>query len=304
MKQVFYTLTISILLTSCATIVNQQHKYVTVHTTEPSSIILGQDTINTIDNKAHLRVQRKDELLSIVATTDSLTKSVSIEPKKSIMYWSNILFNCGIGMLVDMNNPKRYAYPDKIYINSADAKDSYSIYGQASNKGELYLHFSLPSINHFLMTTENEGTKAKMGIGGVTLGLDYYHSAKQFVHFGLSAFYGGISNRKNDSHLEYLSSAYISLSNNHKIGRFSIGYGLSFAENIYSKLTWFFWFIPEEWESHNALGLIFPSYFQLGEHFNIGLIYRPTFYRPNMTDKFAYEHLISIDFAWKVRVKK
>lgn len=53
-----------------------------------------------------------------------------------------------------------------------------------------------------------------------------------------------------------------------------------------------------------ALGFVFPTYFQFGEYFSVGVIYRPTFYRPDLTDKFAYEHLISVDFAWKIRLKK
>jgi len=50
MRQTLYILTVSILLTSCATIMNQSHKNVTIYTTEPSKIILNRDTINTIDN--------------------------------------------------------------------------------------------------------------------------------------------------------------------------------------------------------------------------------------------------------------
>lgn len=106
-----------------------------------------------------------------------------------------------------------------------------------------------------------------------------------------------------------MSSRYASISNNHKLGTFSLGYGLS-----YSKNTWDFRYYdkfdapPPTREpikkSSNAIGLIFPTYLQLGEHFNVGVIYRPTFYRPKLNDKFKYEHLISIDFAWKIRVKK
>ena len=306
MKQIFYTLIASIFLTSCATIVNQPYKYVTVHTTKPSNIIFKHDTINAIDNKVHLKVERKNESLSIVTTTDSLVKSIRIEPKSSIMYWSNICFNYGIGMLVDMNNPKRYSYPNKIYINSADTSGNYSIYGQANNKGELYLHLSLPLINSSLIMPENEEAKVKMGIGGITIGLDYYHSKKQYIHLGFSGLSGG-SSLKN-SELETLSSNYLAVSNNHKIGRFAIGYGLSFAKNTWEKYSispWFF-FVPIKIfeKSHYTLGIMFPSYFQLGEYFNIGVVYRPTFYRPNMANKFVYEHLISIDFALKIRLKK
>jgi hypothetical protein len=298
-------------MTSCATIFNSPYKHVTIHTTEPSKIIYNQDTINTIDNKTHLIVERNWETLNIVATTDSITKSIRIGAKNSIMYWSNIMFNYGLGMLVDMENPKRYSYPDKIFINSTDATGRYSHFGQANNSGELYLHLSLPMINPFRMAVENEEIKSMTGFFGITIGFDYYHSKDQFVHFGISGLSGGISLKKRggsyNDELESLTSEYISLSNNHKIERFSIGYGLSCAKNTctHSKLSWFFGFPFDRVEkSHYALGMVFPIYYQIGEYFNFGVVYRPTFFRPNMANMFVYEHLISIDFAWKIRLMR
>lgn len=106
---------------------------------------------------------------------------------------------------------------------------------------------------------------------------------------------------------ELMSSRYASVSNNHRLGRFSFGYGLSYSKNTWD-YRYYDRFDPPPLarepikRSHNAFGLVFPTYFQLGEQFNIGVIYRPTFFRPTMTYKFAYEHLISIDFAWKIRL--
>ncbi len=292
---------------------NQSHKDITIYTTEPSKIILNRDTINTIDNKATLKVERKKEVLNVTASTDSLTKTIEVEPKNSFMYWSNIFGNYGIGMLVDRNNPKRYTYPQRIYINSTDTISRYYRYSQANKKGELHLHISLPHINSLNLTPENEGAKSNTGFWGLTIGLDYYHSKNQFLNIGISGvsdFFVPFPAAVDISgEYELMSSRYGSISNNHRLGRFSLGYGLSYAKN-----TWDFRYYdrfdppPPTREpvkkSSNAFGLIFPTYFQLGEHFNIGVTYRPTFYRPRMTDKFKYEHLISIDFAWKIRLKK
>ena len=300
-------------MTSCATIINQPHKNITVYTTQPSEIILGKDIIKTTENKANLKVERKKETLVIVANTDSLTKTFNVEPKNSFMYWSNIFCNYGVGMFVDRNNPKRYTYPQRIYLNSTDTIGRYYKYGQANNKGELYLHLSLPYINSFHLTPENEATKTNTGFWGLTIGIDYYHSKNQFVNLGISGvsdFFVPVPAAVDISgEYELMSSRYISLSNNHRINRFTVGYGLSYARN-----TWDFRYYgrfdppPPSREpvkkSHSAIGLIFPTYFQMGEYFNIGLVYRPTFYRPNLTNKFKYEHLISIDFAWEIRLKK
>lgn len=300
-------------MTSCATIMNQSHKNITVHTTERSEIIYKKDTIETFDNKANLTVERKKESLEIVASTDSLTKSIEIKPRNSFMYWSNIFCNYGVGMLVDRKNPKRYSYPQRIYINSDDTVSRYFKYGQSNNKGELNLHVSLPHINSFHLTPENEGTKTNTGFWGLAFGLDYYHSRNQFLNVrvsGVSDFFLPFPAAVDISgEYELMSSIYFSLSNNHRLGRLTLGYGLSYGRN-----TWDYRFYdrfdpppptrdPVK-KSSTAFGLFFPTYFQLGEHFNIGVVYRPTFYRPNRIEKFKYEHLISIDFAWKIRLKK
>ena len=107
---------------------NQSHKSITIYTTEPSKIILNRDTMNTIDNKVNLKVERKKEPIKITASTDSLTKEFEVEPKNSFMYWSNIVFNYGIGMLVDKQNPKLYSYTQRIYINSTDTISRYYKY--------------------------------------------------------------------------------------------------------------------------------------------------------------------------------
>lgn len=300
-------------MTSCATFNNQPHKNLTIYTTIPSKIIFDGDTIKTIDNKAHLRVERSKEPISFIATTDSLTKTIQVKPQNSFMYWGNIFCNGGIGMLVDRKNPKRYTYPQRIYINSADTISRYFRYEQADNKGELQLHFSLPHINSFNLTPENEGAKINTGFLGLSIGLDYYHSKNQFVNLGISGVLDDFVPFPAPAdyisgEYEFMSSRYISLSNNHRLKLFTIGYGLSYARN-----TWDFIYCDQfdqppptrepVKKRSNALGLIFPTYFQLGEHFNIGVVYRPTFYRPNMTEEFKYEHLISIDFAWKIRLK-
>ncbi len=300
-------------MTSCATIINQPYKSITIYTTEPTDIILNKDTVKTINNEARLKIARKKEPLIITAHTDSLSKTFSVKPKNSCWYWGNIFCNYGIGMLVDRNNPKRYTYPKRIYLNSTDTIDKYYTYRPFNNKGELYLHISLPHINSFYLIPENEEPKINTGFFGLTIGVDYYHSRYQFVNFGISAvsdFFLPVPAPIDISgEYELMSSRYISLSNNYKIKRFTVGYGLSYAKN-----TWDFRYYdrfdppPPTREpvkkSNHAFGLIFPIYFQLGEFFNIGVVYRPTFYRPNVTEKFEYEHVISLDFAWKIILKK
>lgn len=140
---------------------------------------------------------------------------------------------------------------------------------------------------------------------GAAIGLDYYYSKNKFINLEVSTasdFYGSLPLKLflifKKRHDEVMSSNYISLSNNYKFKRFTFGYGLSYARNYWElRIEW-----PRKIKNNIALGLVFPIYFQAGDFFNIGVVYKPTFYRPNATDKFLYEHLISVDFAWKIKL--
>lgn len=311
MKHILIISVISFLFTSCASIINLPWTNTSIFTTEPSIIIAGKDTVRTRNNKARLGIERKKEPLEITAKTDSLEKKVSIAYKNSFAYYSNIFCNYGLGMLVDRANPKRYSYPQRVYLNSADTIGNYSCYGPANNKGELLLHVSLPHINSFYLVPENEDVKASVGFWGISIGLDYYHCKDQFINCsvaGVSDFFVPFPAAIDISgEYELMSSRYLSISNNHKIKRFSVGYGLSYVRNTWD-FRYYDWLDPEPptrepiKKSNNAIGFIFSSYFQIGQNFNIGLVYRPTFVRPDSSPLFEYEHLISIDFAWKIRM--
>ena len=224
-----------------------------------------------------------------------------------MMYLSNICFNFGIGLITERNLPERYTYPGKIFINSTDATSRYYHYGEANNKGELYFHIS-PSHTLFVnMTPENDRFKNDENIlmYGICIGIDYYHSKKQFIHFGFS--------RNTQFVLNFFGversfdSDYIFLSNNHKIRRLSFGYGICFVNNAweYKSEGWFFTRKEHIKENYKAWGFVFPANFQMPNDFNMGVVFRPTFYRPNVTEhKFSDEYFLKIYCAWKFRMKK
>ena len=182
---------------------------------------------------------------------------------------------------------------------------------QSSTKGQIFLHISLPYVNNFHLNPVNEGSKNNTGFMGYSVGLDYYHKSDQYVNFYFSSiqdFFLPIAFVDRGNEYELMSSDYISISNNHKVNRFSWGYGLSFAKNTWD-LKNHNWNEnsstrkPEK-NSNNTLGLIFSSNFQITKHFYTGLIYKPTFWRLNIEPALKYEHTVSLDFVWKIPLKK
>ncbi len=206
-----------------------------------------------------------------------------------------------------------YSFPSEPYWNSSDTTAVYTHITRANNAGSLWLHLSLPHINSFHLRPENEPAKTNTGFWGLTVGMDYYHSDEQFVSLSASFvtdfFLPFPAPVTLVGEHEMMCSTYTSITNNHRINRFTLGYGLSYAEN-----TWKFSYKSDGktpppsrepgTKSSVALGLMFPAYYRFGEHFTMGVLYRPTFFRPNAVEKFLYEHVFSIDVAWKIQLMK
>ena len=194
----------------------------------------------------------------------------------------------------------------------------YGTYG----KGTWNLRLSVPYVNNFRLKPESDRLSLNTGFWGISLGFDYFHRDNQFLSFiasgvidyflpvlmGVTECWQGV---EKIYERESNSSRFIALTNNHRIGHFSLGYGLSFSRN--------FWWLshfggynpdgtpgilpPNRRSAYNSLGLMFTAYINPTRNFGIGVIYRPSFIRFNTSPTFQYEHLISVDFAWRIRLR-
>lgn len=299
---------------SCATIFNRPSTRIDIITTSPAKVLLNDKPLVSINTRTKTQVERKVEPLLITISDESISKNITIDSRSSFAYWLNIYPTLGLGMLVDKNNPKRYTYPSRVYVDMSDSSDKYLLYDPSSRKGQLYLNFSLPHINGFLLKPDNEKDyKSNSGFWGLSTGLDYYYKESQFINFSasiVSDFFLPFPAAVDISgEYELMSSLYAALSNNHRIKRFLLGYGLNYSKNIWD-LRYYNRFDPLPptrdpiKKSNYAMGLYFSGYYQIGEYFNIGIIYRPTMFRFSSVESIEYEHLISIDFGWKIPLKK
>ena len=194
----------------------------------------------------------------------------------------------------------------KITLNLED-----TIIGCDNTKGQISLHLSFPYINNFHLSPESEGSKTNTGFMGYSVGLDYCYKPNQYINLSFSQiqdFFLPIAFVDRGDEYELMSSYNMSLTNNHKVNRFSLGYGMAFSRNSW-ELRNLFWdensSTREPVKKNNSvLGLSFSTYYQLSQNFYLGMIYKPTFLRLNSDPTFKYEHTISIDIAWKIKLSK
>lgn len=294
---------------SCATILNPEFKAMTIYTPGPSKIIIQKDTLHTEANEVHFSVPRSKEPLNLRVIADSSDQDLSISARSSFAYYLNIPYNYGLGMLVDKNNPKRYTYPRRIYLDSSWSR-GFKIF-PATHRGDLNFQISFPYINSFITQPFGENRKANTGFWGLGAGIDYYHQDRQYLSLNartVSDFFFPIPAPVTyEGGKDFMSSNYLSLSNHHRINHFDWGYGLSWIENRWGRDVYEEIFDPgiqiiRQRKRHQALGLEFSGYYFTGPSFHIGLIYRPSFVRLYTDPIFKYEHLISVDLAWKIRL--
>ena len=227
-----------------------------------------------------------------------------------------LLLACSCFLSTSYATVKRYAYPSAVYLNSADTTGKYQGYIARQKNGDWYLHLSFPEANAFLFKHGDEPYRCGAGAFGLSAGIDYYHSDHAFINFNIAAitsvtelvmFAHGepiVSNNPDItySHSDLLSSLYTGITNNHHINKFTLGYGLSFGANYWYR-RYYNIIGANATKKHTALGLLFPAYFKIIDEISIGLVYRPTFVRFGAVNTFAYEHSLSIDLAWKIRLK-
>ncbi len=297
---------------SCATLFNKTYTTINIHTSSPAKIVVSNDTIKTIENSAAFIVERSKNPLLVESITDSIKKTYSVKPILSTMFYNNFLcLPYGIsGAVIDLFSEKKFNYPAHIFIHPMDQKNKYKILGNYSHKGEMYLNFSIPEVNYIYQYTQYGGYMHNGGCMGISGGIDYYHKPLQFVN--LSGAITLTYEAPIPLPLEYFGpydiaySKYISVSNNHRFWFFSAGYGLSFSENVWKYFNNNSWDMSSLYtvvKKNLALGFVFPFYIKISEPFHIGFVYRPSFYRPYSPQPFKYEHLMSLDLAWKFRIK-
>jgi hypothetical protein len=196
-------------------------------------------------------------------------------------------------------------------LSSKDTVNGKKIEDYNMTKGTFRFIVSFPYINSFYLQPKNEDSKNNTGFMEVTFGLDYFYLTNGYINFSFSQivdFYSPLPFINYWKVYEVMDSYYISLSNNHKVNRFSFGYGFSFAQNNWE-------LINNGWDENSstrepvkktnyAFGLVFSTYFQLTPTFHLGIVYRPTFLRPDIEPTFKYEHTISIDIGWKIKIGK
>lgn len=250
--------------------------------------------------------QRSRNPLIINLQIDTAKKTLLITPKSSAAYWLNICFNYGIGMLVDKNNPKRYALPRRIYLQQ-EGNDAVARRFAPALKGSINWHIALPHANSFYIKIP-EGYRNSIGFWGIESGLDYFYKDNRYL-----SVYGGAATdffvpvpAAVDILGEYQSSSgiFANARSNYRTGSFDLGYGISYSTLLWRKTNRTDPEFSPKSKTNSALGFSFNSSYRFGKAFQLGLLYQPYLFRIDNKVQFDYQHQISIELIWKIPVRR
>jgi hypothetical protein len=175
-------------------------------------------------------------------------------------------------------------------------------------KGDVRLDVKLPHFNWLYLNPKTGFTDGKFGFNGYGIGVAYSYKNKRFVASSISyattiAF--PVPAPFDAEYNKNLFSTYLNITDNFVSKNFTFGYGLNLSKNLWLEWTRDLNNIPnpiyKNRFSSNNIGVTFNTYYNLRKTFNIGLIYQPNIY--NITQqRFSYEHFLSIELAWRIKI--
>lgn len=313
MSSKLYLLPVLLCLTSCATIFNSREYQLKIHSNNAKAQAKVYDSIYSLP--ADVAVKRSKDDLKVTLITDSLNKEFTVKSRLSPEFrWGNIAMPImPIGYVTDLTNPKRFYYGKEIMLNDNDTvniinEDLKKRYTTA--KGQFNLLISIPYGNLFYMQPQNESSKTQAGFFGISIGAEYYYRDTKYVKFTAGSsidFLAPVPAPVTyDGAAEFITVYNFALTDNYRLNRFTLGYGLNYG--IYKwRLNNNEYIFPSTVNEprtriNHGLGIATNVYYQFSKAFFLGVVYNPTFITTYPKTEFNYQHVISLELQWKIKL--
>ena len=290
-------------LTSCAAIFNKETYDIKISSNEKDAKVKVNDTIYELPAK--VKVHRSKEDLELTLIKDTLNLDYKAKAINSSAFYFNTLYPPFY--IFDWISDKKFSYGKHLYLNSNAPTGILNM--ENKNKGSVNLALSIPYVNSFRFDFDKYGVKSNTGFWGVSAGLEYFYKDNHYIGAKAIAatefFLPIVVVYDPGDFVESLSTVSFELTNNFIKNRFSFGYGVNYSIN--------------HWNYYNAtdtdnvisiqgnnrsIGLSTNIHFQLARATFVGIIYRPTFFTVSPQTDFKYEHFISLDFAFKIPLRR
>jgi len=323
-----------LLTSSCATFFSGKTYQMNVCAIQHNSSLVVDDS--TYQLPAKITVSRSMDDLPVTLKTDSIQKEFVLKASPTRMtVFANLpyLYLMPVAYAVDHYSQKRYYYGQDIILDVNDQetvlnngffpKFSHRIHDYfqrpyPGEKGQINFIFGSPFQNNLYMDN-TYGAKDYNFFGGAKLGMEYFYSDNRYWSLTASYVRGVVFKRSVDggdgspfsSYADPYSLAF-ELKNNHAHKRLTFGYGINYSVNslIYGRETDHKRqnTYSEKMEStyvNHSVGVALSTHFRFHEQVFLGINYRPNILQlQHDGTELRYEHLISLELLFKIRIKK
>jgi hypothetical protein len=324
MKRLFPVLLLPFMLSSCAILFNGTHTPVRVHAKSGEVVTLTNDS-GVTDAGTFLpggvytfSALRGKHVLEVSVKTDTSERSFLLRPSESWVFYLNLLQPYAIGMMFDVLSPKRYSYPENIYLTPytrAGKKRGYETIA-ARKRGDVSVTFMPPLVQAYLL--KPVGYDFSGNVLGSGLGANYSYTDNSFFSAECIAATAWITysepyyeNSNNATRMENLTWVALAARHHHALGRFDLGYGVSLtwqhANEKYdygrSSTDPNYWLVREN--DYFTIGGSFSGNYRLSKSVYLGVNYQPqilslTPYGAALTHAFA----ANAGLFWRVPISK
>jgi hypothetical protein len=327
-----YLLIFMILAQSCATILNKKTQSVTIQTDTIRTVIINNTDTLKSKKEYSVKFERSKTPIKIsLLDTSNRSKDYLITPRFSNTLALNV-WNYGVGFIVDYFTPKRFAYPNYIYLEDKKTEknqlfNKYHTYQKTYQK-DLFIGFGIPIYNNFTSNNALNQSDFTENAFGISLFLDYYYLKNTFFSLKLSqqnVLYGiedsfyfyskDINKNEYQAYQNFLLTDYIidaastslTISNGHQFKKIQLNYGFGLTRYYYTRylelnfsptITNFIYH-----ENQVNVDLLFSTYYLLGKHMNLGLIYRPSILSLTNNSPQIRNSYFGIDLMFRFKTK-
>lgn len=310
-----------LMLTSCATVLNENHQSVYFYTSKNVEHIKLKDSVYELP--VRINVPRAKEELKVVVVTDSTDLNYTIQSELSDRFrYLNLtgVFFAPVNYAVDLTNNRRFEYPKMVYLDPMKAdgvlQDSsikiadfsrnrkYSSYEPDTQKGDIYFYLTISPFSYLNVELPEANRKNEgVGTGFGEVGFSYYYTNRNYLSVGAGA------NTTMIIFPLYENNVYaytIKLANFHQFNRLNVGYGVFWGRNENKEYDYDKNEIVEDptiESSHSTVGLVAAVHFEVARNFHVGFSYKPSLYRISSPKKSINNHLLSVELTYKLRLR-
>ena len=133
MKNIALLILLSIVLNSCTTLLNGKTTRVNIHAPKNTKVLHKNEDASINEERTILYPIRSKEPLEFTLTNDSISTDFIFNREISSLIYLNIPYTYGLGILIDLTNPKRFTYRRNLFLEIDKDANEFKVFEGKAN---------------------------------------------------------------------------------------------------------------------------------------------------------------------------